>query len=141
MNSLPNSALRKINILMSEIDMMYHEAAKKVNLSDSSMLILYMTYDSGGCRPLSDITATISKQTANSALRKLETEGLIYLEGKKKKIVFLTPEGENYAKETVGKIIEMENRIYESWTKEDTEKYIFLLEDYICKMKQEIKGF
>ncbi len=138
---LPNSALRKINALFSEIDMLYHEAAKKLGISDSAMMILYMTYDSGGNRPLSDITTSISKQTANSALRKLEAEGLLYLEGKREKMICLTEKGKDFAAQTAGKVIEMENRIYESWEKEDIEKYIFLLEDYLNKIKKEIKEF
>ena len=57
--------------------------------------------------------AGISKQTFNSALRKLENEGIVYLEnfsGRKKKVC-LTDKGKTLAKDTVLRIIAIENDI------------------------------
>jgi len=53
----------------------------------------------------------ISKQTVNSALRKLEAEGIIYLEnaGAKNKSVCLTIKGKKLADRTVRRIIDIEN--------------------------------
>ncbi|MBR6802004.1 MAG: MarR family transcriptional regulator [Eubacteriaceae bacterium] len=137
MSNLPNENLRIINALTSEIDPMYHEAARRLGITDSEMNVLYMTYDSGGKRPLADITATgLSKQTINSALRKLEGKGYIYLEGKRQKTVCLTESGNEFAESTVGKIISIENRIFGSWTKEEVDTYIALNKRFIDAFKE-----
>lgn len=83
--------LQRINWLISETDSLYHQASLKIGLSDSASRILYALYTRGGSCLLSDIykDSGISKQTVNSALRKLEKEGVIRLEqyhGKAKKV-------------------------------------------------------
>ena len=78
MESFSSKELRKINYLISEYEWLYHELALKFNLTDSSMKILYAICDIGEPTQIKDIckhTAT-SKQTINSALRKLEIENL-----------------------------------------------------------------
>lgn len=80
----------------------------------------------------------ISKQTINSALRKLEEEDVVFLEAvdAKNKRVCLTPKGRELADRTAKRIIEMENDIFSSWTKEDVEKYLELLERYLHDFKE-----
>lgn len=85
-----NVEMKRMNYLTNEIDGAYHEAALKLGLSDSGMMILYTICNNGDTCLLNDITrlSGISKQTINSALRKLENEGIVYLEnfsGRKKK--------------------------------------------------------
>ena len=82
MAELMTSELKRLNYLTSEIDAAYHEAARKLGLSDSTMMVLYAACNNGGSCLLSDICkiSGTSKQTINSALRKLEADGLIYLE-------------------------------------------------------------
>lgn len=77
MENYIKAAMKRFNYLTTEIDAAYHEAALKLGLSDSAMLILYAICNSGDECPLSDIPhlSGISKQTVNSALRKLEHEG------------------------------------------------------------------
>lgn len=140
MAEILSKSLRKINEIMSETDAVYHEAARKFNLTDSALNILYMTYDSCGKRPLKDITATgISKQTVNSSLRKLEKDGIIYLEGKREKTVCLTVEGMNLARDTVGRLIEAENSIFEKWSENETEMYLALSEKFLRDIREEIE--
>ena len=54
----------------------------KLGLSDSAMRILYALCDLGDRCPLQSICrrSGLSKQTVNSAIRKLEQEGILYLE-------------------------------------------------------------
>ena len=97
--------LNRINYLTNEIDAAYHEAARKLHLSDSALLILYTICNHGDGCLLYDICrlSGASKQTINSALRKLEAEGIIYLEtfdGKKKK-VYLTEKGRQVDRKSV----------------------------------------
>ena len=65
-----------------EINALYHEAAVKMGISDSVQNILYVLCEKGGqClqSKISKLTG-ISRQTINSAIRKLEKEEIVYLE-------------------------------------------------------------
>lgn len=133
--------MRRFNLLLSEIDTSYHDAANKLGLSDSAMLILYTLGCCEGECLLSDITSGASKQTINSALRKLEADGIIYLEifeGRKKK-VRLTQKGDQLVKNTVLRLIEIENDIFGSWSKEETNLYIELTQRYLTAFKEKVK--
>ena len=89
--------------------------------------------------PLRDICAFsgLTKQTVNSALRKLEAEGSVTTEssGARHKTVTLTPKGAELAEKTVAKVIEIENEILGSWPAEDLEKYIRLTEEFLVSMR------
>lgn len=65
------------------------------------MIILYTICDNGESCLLQEISrrSGVSKQTINSAIRKLEKEGIVYLEsvGAKNKNVCLTDEGKQLA--------------------------------------------
>lgn len=90
---------------------------------------------------LGDITSGASKQTINSALRKLESEGIVYLEtfeGRKKK-VHLTEKGGQLAKDTVLRVIEAENEIFASWSDEEKSIYIDLTQRYLADFKEKVK--
>lgn len=135
--------MKRFNYLTSEIDAAYHEAALKLGLSDSALLILYTICNYGDACLLHDITrlSGISKQTVNSALRKLESEGIVYLEafcGRKKKVC-LTEKGKLFAKGTVCRVIEIENAIFGSWTETERKLYIELTQKYLLSFKDRIK--
>ncbi len=143
MNILICEQMKRFNLLSSEITAAYHEATFKLGLSDSTMLILYTTYCNNGECLLSDITfmSGASKQTINSALRKLETEDIVYLksfEGRKKKVC-LTEKGRQLADNTASKLIQIENEIFDSWSDEKTNLYIELTEQYLAAFKEKIK--
>ena len=89
--------MRRFNHLLQETDAVYHEMAQHWGLSDSVMGVLYTLCDAGGRCRLRDICywSGMTKQTVNSALRRMEGDGLIYLEAAGRgKDVCLTPEGE-----------------------------------------------
>ena len=125
---------RRINYLIEETDAVYHEIAVRLGLSDSAMLILYALEDAGGQIPLTTIyrQTGASKQTINSALRKLETDG-------KRKIVCLTESGKIYAARTAGRLLAAENEIYGAWPKEDLEAYLRLTEKYLKELREKAK--
>lgn len=135
--------LRRFNYLLSETESAYHEAASRLGLPESSMMVLYAVCHAGTSCPLRDIcrNAGVSKQTINSALRRLEAEGLIYLEntGGKNKTVFLTNEGQKLAGRTAAKVIALENEIFASWTKEDVKQYLSLTERYLEDFRERLR--
>jgi len=136
-----DSKMKIFNSLWNEIGVAYHEVALKLGLSDSAMMILYSICSNGNECLLSDIVSStnISKQTVNSALRKLETDGIIYLElvGLRKKKVCLTEKGEGLVKDTVCKLISVENSIYNSWTEEECNLYLHLTQRFLTEFRKE----
>ena len=112
--------LKRYNHLITETDRAYHEASLRLGLSDSAMIILYTICEDGQERcPLKELCrrSGLSKQTVNSALRKLEGEEILSLEkaGGKNKNVRLTEKGKALADNTALRIMEAENEIY-LWT-------------------------
>lgn len=135
--------MERLNLLLTEIDEVYHEAALKLGFSDSAMLILYTVCSRDGVCPLSDITHTsgVSKQTINSALRKLEEEELVRLEtiaGRRKRVC-LTEQGKRLAEKTVFRLIQVENEILGSWTEEERKLYMELTQRYLISFKEKVK--
>lgn len=141
MNQYEIGAINKINYLSSEIEGLYHQASLKLGISDSVSIVLYTIYDAGESCLLSDIykKSGISKQTVNSAIRGLETDNILYLEqytGRAKRVV-LTEKGRDFVKETVGKIQKAEIQAFDTWSEEEINTYIQLMEKYThCFRKQ-----
>lgn len=135
--------MKRYNYLLGETEAAYHDATRRLGLSDSVSRILYAICDNGTSCLLQEIlhNSGLSKQTANSALRKLESQGILYLEpaGMKNKRVCLTQKGEELARETAGKILRIENEIMESWPKEDIQKYLELTEAFLVAFREKIK--
>lgn len=134
--------LQRINWLTSEMDGLYHSMSLKIGLSDSASRILYALYTGGDCCLLSEIykESGISKQTVNSALRKLEREGIVRLEQHhgKAKIVFLTEKGKEKASSTVSKIVKAEIGAFESWSEEEIDDYIGLTKKYVDTLREQV---
>lgn len=141
-----SKALKRFNYLSVEIGAAYHEMSLKLGLSDSAMQILYTVCDCGtnGACPLQTICRQtgISKQTINSALRKLESEGILHLEqaGKKGKNVCLTDAGKNLAERTAMRMIAAENEIWDTWQAEEIEAYLTLTEKFLHQFQEKTKN-
>ncbi len=137
------STLERFNLLLSEIDAVYHDAALKMGISDSAMVVLYTVCSMNGDCLLNDITrmSGVSKQTINSALRKLEAEDLLYLEasGARKKRVCLTEKGKDLAERTVLRLIGIENDIFRSWSAEERKIYMELTQRYLIMLQDRVK--
>lgn len=105
MEDLINQIRKRYIYLMSEIDEFYHHISVKLGMSDSVMNILYTICEFGeGCSQ-SDICklSGISRQTINSAIRKLEKDEMIYLKPGtgKNMCICLTSKGEVLVNEKV----------------------------------------
>lgn len=132
----------RYNNLRLDIEALYHEAARRLGLTDSSMAILGTLSLNGGEYLLRDFTE-LPKQTINSALRKLEADELVYLKNYtgRLKIVCLTEKGKKYAEETVMKIFEAEVDIFNSWTETEWRMFFELTQRYKDEMKEKILNF
>lgn len=133
----------RANCLASDLNTLYHQAALKLGLSDSIMFVLYLVYEKGGECPLNSIRkeGSLSKQTLNSAIRKLERDGIVYLEqqGGRAKNVCLTEQGVNYVNQTVARLFNAERSAFLGWTEEEIDRYLYLLEKYNNDFRKQLE--
>ena len=122
------SAFKDWDYIEGMIDSAYHEAALKMNLSDSEFSILYIFNEhQEGCN--------------QSAIRKMEKKELLYLtpgSGRNTQ-VFLTEKGKKLMEDTVYRVIEIENEIYNDWTPEERELFMKLNRDFAEKLSDKVK--
>lgn len=142
MSNNSSKDMKRYNHLLGEMEATYHESSLRLGISDSVSMILYTICSSGDSYLLNDICrhTGLSKQTVNSAIRKLESEGIVYLEavdGKSKK-VHLTEKGKLFAEKTSFRLIEIENSIFASWSEEDVQKYLELTERFLISLKEKV---
>ena len=140
-----SKVMKRYNYLLGELNAVYHEMSLKLGLSDSAMIILYTICDNGNetsCL-LQDICrrSGLSKQTINSAIRKLEGEGVIRLDatGGRGKNVHLTEQGRELARRTAVPLIELEDEIYTSWSREELQTYLELTGRFVAAIKEKVK--
>lgn len=126
--------------LAGEINALYHEAAVRMGISDSVQNILYVLCERGGKCLQSEISKLtgISRQTINSAIRKLEKEETVYLEQGKGRntIVCLTPKGVEFSREKIEPLHRIENQIWNDWTAEERQQYLALTKKYRDGLKK-----
>lgn len=138
-----DSALKRYNHLLGELEAVYHELSLRLGMSDSVSKILYTICNAGQSCPLHTICQQtgLSKQTVNSALRKIERQGLVYLEStnKKAKIVCLTEAGNQFADKTARQMIAWENEILDTWSQSDVQQYLSLTERFLEALKEKAK--
>ncbi len=124
----------RVNCLAAELDAVYHRISQKLGVPDSVMMLLYALHRKGGRCPISDLRrdTNISKQTLNSAVRKLEGEGFLYLEQNRGryKTLCLTQAGRSYAEQTAGRLLEAECSIFREWSQDEIEDYLRLCQKY-----------
>lgn len=134
--------IHQINYLSKETDELYHRSSLKFNMSDTVSIVLYTIYDVGEDCLLSDVykNSGISRQTVNSAIRKLEAEEMLYLEpyrGRSKKIV-LTERGRDYMNRTAARLFAAEMAAFDTWTQEEIRTYTGLMEKHLACLRREI---
>lgn len=130
--------------LAGEINALYHEAAVKMGISDSVQNILYVLCDQGSRCSQSEIgrLTGISRQTINSAIRKLERDGIVYLEQGRGRntIVCLTEQGKAFAAQRVVPLLEAEQKIWNEWTPEEQREYLRLTQKYRDGLKRHLQA-
>lgn len=134
--------LRRYNYLVGEINSLYHTAAQRSGLSDSAMAVLYALCSEERCG-ISNVCRLmgLSKQTVNSALRKLERDDIVKLEALdgRQKLITLTPKGSRLVKKTTARLIEAENRVFDGWSESERREYLRLTEKYLVDFRQEVE--
>ncbi|MBD5156617.1 MAG: winged helix DNA-binding protein [Butyrivibrio sp.] len=138
-------SLFEFNNIFKKGDNIYREFARFFGLSECTLWILYclraeyseMT-QSGLCGSL-----CLPKQTINSALKKLETEGYIELSrsdgNRRSKEITLTAEGERLCEDTVDRLIEVENITLKSLPEAELEIFLKLFRKHTALLKNNVK--
>ena len=129
--------------LAGEINSLYHEAAVRMGVSDSVMNILYVICEKGDRCLQSEISKLtgISRQTINSAIRKLEKGELVYLEQKEGRntMVCLTEKGRDFCTQKILPLFKIENKIWNEWTVDEQDKYILFTQKYRDSLKKSLR--
>ena len=131
---------RAINNVLGQIEGAYHDVIVRFGLSDSVFDILYLLAEEGeGCSQNCLCTlGGMSKTTVNSAIRKMEREGLVALEagdGRTSR-VFLTEAGRVLQRDTACRIMQIEEDICVSCPENDQRKLIELNERYLTSFTE-----
>lgn len=137
-------SLKEFNLLSKEISDTYAELNRSLGISGSVFDILYTISNLGdGCLQ-KDICAMsfTSKQTINSAIRKMEQEKLLYLTpGKGREMhIHLTSAGKKIMEEKIYPVIQTENQIFEEMSESERKEYIRLTRKYLQRMRELTKG-
>lgn len=126
---------------MKETDDLYRNLAKKFKMSDCMIWILYILREDDRSVTQSDICNMMymPKQTVNSSLKKMESEGyieLLNINDKRSKQVCLTEKGVDLANNTVDIIISKENNALSKMDKEEQALFINLFKKYKDLLKE-----
>ena len=126
--------LKEYNHIYKEANDIYHEIARKLQLSDSALDIFYTIFEMGDNCLQRDIckASCMPKQTVNSSIRKLQTDGYLTLSpGKGRSMhIHLTPSGQKLIQEKLAPLIRIENDAFEDMTVEECEQLIHLNAKY-----------
>lgn len=139
--------LSAFNRLHKKMNVIYHDYAKKIGLSDAAFWLLYSLYEYGHPCTQRDLCNAwfYAPQTINSALKALEEKGLIALEpapkNRKNKLVHFTQKGEAVVKETIDPLVQAELSSFMRLDEKErfelmkiTQRHIELLEEEINKI-------
>jgi len=145
MKKIVQSQLTQYNSFFKEIDEVYHSIARHYGISDCALWILYIvreTEDDHTQNKLCELLS-LSKQTVNSALKKLEKEGYIKLEhhpgNQKNKLIQLTEQGSLFAGEMIDKLVKMEQTAFCHLSAEERITLLRLIEKYVNRLQKECK--
>ncbi len=140
-----STLIQEFNQLLKKMDSVYDKLAKSSGISDTAFWIIYTVKNEKETYKQKDLCVmwSYSKQTINSALKKLEEQNIIQLvsvpENKKDKKIILTEYGEKIAKELIEPVNEIERRSLGNI--KERKAFVNLFKEYIETMEQETEKF
>lgn len=131
------------NVLWKEQDDIYRGIAKTLGLNESVFWILYCLRGSGKNVTQSFMCSMMlePKQTINTALKKMESDGLIFFSDsgdKRSKYIYLTEKGAALAKNTVDRVIVAERTAMEMMTEDEQRQFLELFRKYNDCLKEKM---
>lgn len=134
--------IREYNYLVSEMQELFHGIAQRADLSDSVHQILYTLAVFGEECTQANISRLtgISRQTINSAIRRMERDGIVYLgtDGKRRPLI-LTEKGKRLVEEKILPFLNAEREMLDSWPREERDALLRLTRKYYDELKEKIQ--
>lgn len=139
-----NKVLSEYNSIIKENEEIYHKAAKSIGISNCAFWIFYMLREEDGKITQSDICDVLyqPKQTVNSALKKLSSEGyikLVTIAGSNSKQIHFTEKGRKFAKETIDQVIACEQKALSGMDLEEQQTFFALLRKFTKLLKENME--
>ncbi len=137
--------LMAFNQIYKEFDIMYHNYARSIGLSDTSFWILYSLAIENKSYTQKELCSNwfIPSQTVNSALKDLEKKNIIYLEttesNKKNKLIKLTEYGSEIVEDKVLSLIKRECLSLDLMSEENSRLMIETTKEYLNILREKIK--
>lgn len=135
--------LIRYNRIFKDTDKIYHNFAKSYGLSDCAFWILYLLREADTQYTQAEICNMLSlpRQTVNSALKNLQSEGYICLtpveNNKKSKILVLTEKGEVLAKNSADMVLKAEIKVLRQFSENELQLFLSLSEKYAVLLRKE----
>lgn len=143
MNQTSKEQMGLLNQQYKALDSIYHNVAVKFGLSDSIFWIFYALCESGQEYTQNDLCNDwfYPKQTVNSAISKLVTDGYVWLETvpgtRNRKIVRLTDAGKRFSEQNVQVLMEAEQRAFGRLTQQERQTYLALMGKHLSFLREE----
>lgn len=138
--------LIRYNRIFKDTDKIYHNFAKSYGLSDCAFWILYLLRETDTQYTQAEICNMLSlpRQTVNSALKNLQSEGYICLtpveNNKKSKILVLTEKGEGLAKNSADMVLKAEIKVLRQFSENELQLFLSLSEKYAVLLRREYEN-
>lgn len=143
MHKKEKNNVQEFNSLYKELDDMYHEIALQIGVSDCVLTIFYTICRMGGGCLRRDVCeqAYVSKTTVNSAIRKMEKLGYLYLEQGRghDKHIYLTEKGHTFSVEYVCPLIQTEECAFAALEEQEQEMLTVLVRKYVINFRSQKK--
>lgn len=137
--------LTRFNQIYKEMDIVYHNYAKSLGLSDTAFWILYCISENENALTQRELCNywSLPPQTVNSALKDIEKRGLITLDpvtgNKKNKLLHLTSVGEELVSRVMVPLIQAEEESFNTLSDEECEQMLSLTKRYSEALRKNIE--
>lgn len=144
MKSAISALLNEFNQLHKEMDIIYHNYAKSYGLSDTGFWILYCVSENNGSLTQRELCSdwSLSPQTVNSALKSLESQGIITLEAvpdnKKNKLIKLSEMGLDIVNEVIIPLMQVESESFTALTDEECSQMLSTTKKHVSILNEKI---
>lgn len=136
---------REVNNVYKKNCEVYYKLASHFGMTETMFDILYFVRENDGGYTQAQLCDSLylRKQTVNSALKKLEKDGVIYLSqdsgNKKNKTIHYTEKGRELARQIVDPIFELEKRAFERLTPQERKGVLYYGRRHIDVLEDETK--
>lgn len=144
MDSSVQQQIIRFNLLFKRYDDIYRSAAKKFDMPELSLWILYTLREKSECTQKDFVDLLLQpKQSIHTALKALVRDGYVVLEcpenNRRSKYIRLTEKGIALSKNTADQIVCAENAAFLTLTDEDRATILCLFERLSSALQKEVR--